>query len=151
MNKAETIQLLSYLATNYPEISKKEKEEKNLMVFTWQDCLKDYDYNIVMRAVKELMMSNMFVPKLAEIVNLAKEYKKAMVDNVPKLKSGKCNKCKGKGLITYIKEVEKRKYLYVARCTCDEGLKYAYDGRKIKDERYRSNYYVPVIDEVMGV
>ena len=148
MNRAETIQLLSYLATNYQEIAKKDEREKQIMIITWLDCLKDYDYSTVMKAVKELMQRSMFMPKLAEIINLTKQYKQAMINNIPKLNAGKCDKCNGEGLIFYKKIVNKIEYQYVARCNCVKGAEFAYDGRTIKDEKHRSNYYVPTIQQI---
>ena len=148
MNKAETIQVLSYLATNYQEIAKKNEQEKQLMVATWLDCFKDYDYDVVMKAVRELMQSSMFVPKLAEIINLSKQYKQAIINNIPKLKAGKCNKCNGEGLIFYKKIISGYEYLYAARCNCEKGMEFSYDGRTIQDEKHRSNYYISTIEQI---
>ena len=148
MNRAETIQIIAYLAGNYQEIKTKKDDEKEFMINAWLDCLKDYDYNIVMKAVKELMTSNMFIPKLAEIINLTKQYKRVMIDNAPKLNAGKCDKCNEEGLIFYKKIVNKVEYQYVARCTCVKGNEFTYDGRIIKDEKHRSNYYVPTLKQI---
>ena len=152
MNRAETIQLISYLASNnYKEIENKKTDQKELMIRTWEDCLKDYEFSVVMKAVKELMVSSMFMPKIAEIVDLANKYKKVANDNVPKLNSGDCKKCNNKGIMFQTRKIEGLEYFYAIRCTCVEGQKYAYDGANIKDERHRSSYYVATIDETMGV
>ena len=150
MNRTETVQVISYLASNnYKELENKTKDQKEIMITTWLDCLKDYDYQIVMKSVKELMQRSLFMPKLAEIIELAKEYKRAINNNIPKLNEGKCTKCKD-GLIFYKKIVNGSEYQYVARCECTKGNKYAYDGRTLKDEKNRSDYYVPVISQIFG-
>lgn len=148
MNRTETIQVIAYLASNYQEIKSKKEDEKEFMITAWLDCLKSYDYQVVMKAVKELMTTSIFIPKVAEIVNLTKEYQKAIIDNTPKLKAGKCDKCKGEGLIYYIKKINGNEYQYVARCSCSKGNEYQYDGTKTRDEKHRSKYYIPTTQEL---
>ena len=42
----------------------------------------------------------------------------------------------------------KLEYEYAARCSCKNGLEYVYDGRKVNDERNRSNFYIATAQEL---
>lgn len=52
----------------------------------------------------------------------------------------------------YIKEIDnggvKIPYEYIARCECENGEKYSYEGSKINDAEHRSKYYVPITSEI---
>lgn len=39
-------------------------------------------------------------------------------------------------------------YDYVARCDCDNGNEYKYNGVKVDDSRLRSKYYIPSATEL---
>ena len=39
-------------------------------------------------------------------------------------------------------------YEYIARCNCQNGQEYIYDGTKISDKEHRSKYYIPVAQEL---
>lgn len=53
MNKQETTQIITLLAGNYNAIADKTKEQKLMMLNTWYECLKDLEYQIVLKAVKK--------------------------------------------------------------------------------------------------
>lgn len=59
-----------------------------------------------------------------------------------------CNICKDRGYVIYIKEVDKHTYEHFARCTCQQGEKYKYDGTKLEDEKNRSKFYIPSITDI---
>lgn len=67
MNKAETTQIITLLAGNYSSISEKTKEQKLLMINTWQECLGDLEYRIVLEAVKKTMITSPYPPTIYDI------------------------------------------------------------------------------------
>lgn len=67
MNKQETIQVITLLAGNYNSIAEKDKTQKQLMINTWQECLGDLDYRVVLEAVKKTMITSPYPPTIADI------------------------------------------------------------------------------------
>lgn len=67
MNKQETIQIITLLAGNYDSIAKKDNTQKQLMINTWQECLGDLDYNLVLQAVKKTIIQSPYPPTIHEI------------------------------------------------------------------------------------
>lgn len=67
MTKAETTQIITLLAGNYTSISEKTKEQKQMMLATWQECLGDLDYKLVLEAVKRTIISSPYPPTIYEI------------------------------------------------------------------------------------
>ena len=67
MNKSETIQIITLLAGNYDSIANKTKEQKQVMINTWQECLGDLDYKIVLQAVKKTIIENPYPPTIHDI------------------------------------------------------------------------------------
>ena len=55
------------LAGNYDSIAKKDNIQKQLMLNTWQECLGDLDYKVVLQAVKKTMITNPYPPTIADI------------------------------------------------------------------------------------
>lgn len=67
MNKAETIQVITLLAGNYDSIAKKDTNQKQLMINTWQECLGDLDYKLVLQAVKKTIIESQYPPTIHEV------------------------------------------------------------------------------------
>ena len=67
MTKQETIQVITLLAGNYDSIAKKDKAQKQLMINTWQECLGDLDYNLVLQAVKKTIIESPYPPTIHDI------------------------------------------------------------------------------------
>lgn len=67
MNKQETAQIITFLAGNYNSIAEKTKEQKELMLATWYECLNDIDYNLVLQAVKKTIIESPYPPTIHEI------------------------------------------------------------------------------------
>ena len=67
MNRMETTQIITLLAGNYPSISDKKKEQKQMMINTWQECLGDLDYKLVLQAVKKTIIESPYPPTIHEI------------------------------------------------------------------------------------
>ena len=58
MNKTETIQVITLLASNYDSIARKDKSQKQFMVNSWTACLSDLKYDDVLVAVKNIMIKS---------------------------------------------------------------------------------------------
>lgn len=67
MNKTETIQVITLLAGNYDSIAKKDATQKQLMINTWQECLGDLDYKLVLQAVKKTIIESPYPPTIHDI------------------------------------------------------------------------------------
>lgn len=67
MTRQETIQVITLLAGNYDSIANKDKTQKQLMINTWQECLGDLDYRLVLEAVKKTMITSPYPPTIADI------------------------------------------------------------------------------------
>lgn len=67
MNKQETAQVITLLAGNYSSISDKTKEQKQMMLNTWLECLGDLDYRVVLQAVKTSIISSPYPPTIHDI------------------------------------------------------------------------------------
>lgn len=73
MNKQEMAQIITFLAGNYNSIAEKTKEQKELMLTTWHECLGDLDYTIVLQAVKKTIIESPYPPTIHEIRKNAME------------------------------------------------------------------------------
>lgn len=67
MTKQETIQVITLLAGNYNSISEKSKEQKQMMINTWYECLGDLDYKLVLQAVKRTIIESPYPPTIHDI------------------------------------------------------------------------------------
>lgn len=67
MNKQETAQVITLLAGNYNSISEKTKEQKQMMLNTWYECLNDLDYNLVLQAVKKTILESPYPPTIHDV------------------------------------------------------------------------------------
>ena len=67
MNKQETVQVITLLAGNYDSIAKKDATQKQLMINTWQECLGDLDYKLVLQAVKKTIIESPYPPTIHDI------------------------------------------------------------------------------------
>lgn len=67
MNRQETIKIITLLAGNYSKIAEKTKEQKEMMINTWYECLGDLDYELILRAVKKTIIENEYPPTIHEI------------------------------------------------------------------------------------
>lgn len=67
MNSQETTQVITLLGGNYDSIAKKDKTQKQLMINTWHECLKDLDYQLVLQAVKKTMIESPYPPTIHEV------------------------------------------------------------------------------------
>lgn len=91
-----------------------------------------------------------FFPKIVELKNIKQklEEQKEYVDiNNPVCE---CNLCHGSGY-RFINEQTESGYIYTfaVACDCPNGDNKLYDGRTIKDKKYRTNYICPRYSSVI--
>lgn len=67
MNRQETVQVITLLAGNYENIANKSKAQKEMMIATWQECLGDLDYIVVLHAVKKSIIESPYPPTIHDI------------------------------------------------------------------------------------
>ena len=76
MKKSEMVQIITRLAGNYESIANKSQVQREMMLNTWQECLGDLDYNLVLQAVKKTIISSPYPPTIHEIRKNAIEISK---------------------------------------------------------------------------
>lgn len=67
MKKSEMVQIITLLAGNYEDIANKSQAQREMMLNTWQECLGDLDYNLVLQAVKKTIIESPYPPTIHEI------------------------------------------------------------------------------------
>jgi len=82
MNKTEIIQIITILAGNYDNIANKDRKQKEIMVQTWYECLKDLDYKLVEKAVKKSIITSPYPPTIYEIRKNVADIQNPQQDNV---------------------------------------------------------------------
>ena len=141
MQIAEFIQETSKIEKFYNK--QIEQYEKDI----WYQQLKAMPIKRYEQVIKKAFSECKFIPKLADIVAINRELPYSTDNRVVKEKVI-CNKCNGDGVIKYFKEVDGHAYEYFARCVCQNGNDFNYDGTKISDEKHRSKFYIPSITQI---
>ena len=145
MQIAEFIQETSKIEKFYNK--KMEQYEKDI----WYQELKSITVSRYAQVIRKAFNECKFMPKLADIVAINRElaYNTNNSENKQKVA---CSKCHGDGVIKYFKKVDNGDrvydYEYFARCTCQNGNDFNYDGTKISDEKHRSKFYIPSIEQL---
>lgn len=69
MTRQETVAILTLLAGNYESFAKRTEtdEQVKIMLDTWQECLGDLDYKLVLQAVKKTIIESPYPPTIHEI------------------------------------------------------------------------------------
>lgn len=67
MKKSEMVQIITLLAGNYEDIANKSQAQREMMLNTWQECLGDLDYKLVLQAVKKTIIESPYPPTIHEI------------------------------------------------------------------------------------
>lgn len=69
MTRQETVVTLTLLAGNYESFAKRTEtdEQVKIMVDTWQECLGDLDYKLVLQAVKKTIIESPYPPTIHDI------------------------------------------------------------------------------------
>lgn len=124
-----------------------DKELKEFERRQWFEELKNMTPERYKQISREVYRTCKFFPKLADIISIDKELS---YSNKPRnvVEKVYCDKCNSTGVIFYKKLVEDREYEYVARCECQNGLEYDYDGTKVSDPKERSYFYIPTLAQI---
>lgn len=141
MQIAEFIQETSKIEKFYNKAL--EQYEKDI----WYQELKNIPVKRYAQVIRQAFNECKFMPKLADIVTINKELPYNTNNGTIKEKVA-CNKCNGDGVIKYFKEVDGHTYEYFARCVCQNGNNFNYDGTKISDEKHRSKFYIPSLAQL---
>lgn len=69
MTRQETVVILTLLAGNYESFAKRTEtdEQVKIIVDTWQECLGDLDYKLVLQAVKKTIIESPYPPTIHDI------------------------------------------------------------------------------------
>lgn len=67
MKKSEMVQIITLLAGNYESIANKSQTQREMMLNTWQECLGDLDYKLVLQAVKKTIIESPYPPTIHDI------------------------------------------------------------------------------------
>lgn len=127
------------------------KELETFQLKIWKDELVNMPLIRYRQIIKEIFKTCKFMPKLADIIEINKGLG-YHTENKKEIEKVHCNKCNGEGFIIYTKLIDngdiKLPYDFIARCDCENGNEYMYDGRTIQDTEHRSNYRIPSILEL---
>lgn len=117
----------------------------------WFEELKVMDIKRYRQIVRQVFRECKFMPKLADILDIQSNLPYAQKQE-QEYKKVECNKCNSKGFKFYIKKQKNGdryiEYSCFARCDCENGQQYAYDGSNITDSQHRSKFYVPTLAQI---
>ena len=113
----------------------------------WYEELKNMPLHRYRQLIHEACKKCKYMPKLADIILLNNELSYSTKEK-KQIEHEDCKKCNGVGVIFYKKIIDGFEYDFVARCDCNNGQNYAYDGRKVSDPKNRSNYYIPTLEQI---
>ena len=94
-----------------------------------------------------------FMPKLADIIEIDNNlpYNVNANKNIEKVE---CKICNSNGVVKYFKKVidgdRELVYEYYARCNCQNGKEFEYDGTTINDTKHRSKSYVANLEQIFA-
>lgn len=127
------------------------KELETFQLKIWKEEIGTLSAQRYRQIVREIFKTSKFMPKLADIIEINKELG-YHTESKKEIKKVPCDKCNGEGFIIYTKLVDngniKLPYDFIARCDCENGNEFIYDGRTIQDKEHRNNYYIPSISEL---
>ena len=83
MTRQETVVIITLLAGNYESFAKRTQtdEQVKIIINTWQECLGDLDYQIVLQAVKKTIIESPYPPTIHDIRKNAMELVNPTVSN----------------------------------------------------------------------
>ena len=126
------------------------KELETFQLKIWNEELGHLSVTKYRQIIRQILKTSKFMPKLADMLEVTNTMPK--VNKETTREKVECDKCNGEGYILYTKLVDngdyKIPYEYVARCDCDNGNEYIYDGRTINDTQHRSDYRIPSMSEI---
>lgn len=114
----------------------------------WYGELRNIDIARFRYVIVQVYRTFKFLPKLADILEINANLGYSQVKK--EANKNNCKRCNGTGYVIYKKTIKNGTtdtlYEFGAICSCRQ--KTRYEGWKITDERYRSNYYTPFAEEV---
>lgn len=83
MTRQETVVIITLLAGNYESFQKRTQtdEQVKIILDTWQECLGDLDYKLVLQAVKKTIIESPYPPTIHDIRKNAIELVNPTNDN----------------------------------------------------------------------
>ena len=110
--------------------------------------LKDMNIERYRQLVSAVIRKSKFLPKIADFVEANIEVPfSAQKDDLQKVE---CKKCNSTGYLIYTKVIKdgnrEFKNQYASVCDCGNARKY--EGWKVTDKRYRSDFYTPLAVEI---
>lgn len=128
-----------------------EKELTKFQRDEWFKELRNMPLSRYRQLVNQTFRQCKFMPKLADIVSINIDLPYGSNNNNIRERVA-CNICNGDGVIKYYREIEnggeKLVYEYYARCNCENGKEFNYDGTTISDTKHRSKFYIPLITQL---
>lgn len=127
------------------------KEMEDVQRKIWYQEFKNLSINRYRQIIMQAYRQCKFMPKLADIYEIQNtlsygQSKKEIAEKV------NCSKCNGLGIVFYKKSIDNGDanliYDYVARCACQNGMEYSYDGTQISDTEHRSKFYIPIAQQL---
>lgn len=110
--------------------------------------LKDMNVERYRQLISAVMRKSKFLPKIADFVEANIEVPFSIQKN--DLQKVECKKCNSTGYLIYTKVIKdgdrEFKNQYASVCDCGNARKY--EGWKITNKKYRSNYYTPLTQEL---
>lgn len=110
--------------------------------------LEDINIDRYRQLVSAVIRKSKFLPKIADFIEANIEVPfLAQKDDLQKVE---CKKCNSTGYLIYTRVIRdgdrEFKNQYASVCDCGNARKY--EGWKVTDKRYRSNYYTPLAQEL---
>lgn len=110
--------------------------------------LKDMSIERFRQLMSAILRKSKFLPKIADFVEVDIEIPfSAQKEELQKIE---CKKCNSTGYLMYTKIIKdgdrELKNQYACVCKCGNARKY--EGWKVTDKRYRSNFYTPLAQEL---
>ena len=142
MTQSEFIEATSRIEQYY---NKEYTNEQRRIMFKE---LEDVNIERYRQLVSTVIRKSKFLPKIADFVEANVETPFSTQKN--DLQKIECKKCNSTGYLVYtkiIKDGERQlKNQYACVCTCGNARRY--EGWKVTDKRYRSNFYTPLVQEI---
>lgn len=128
-----------------------EKELTTYQRDEWFKELKNMPMNRYRQIINQTFRQCKFMPKLADIVSINNEMPYNTNNNNLREKV-ECKICHGDGVVKYFKKIDngdrQLDYEYYARCKCQNGNEFNYDGTRISDTKHRSKFYIPLMTQL---
>jgi len=110
--------------------------------------LRDINVERYRQLVSAIIRKNKFLPKIADFTETNIEL--PFIVQKQERQKIECKKCHGTGYLIHTKVInngdKKLKNQYACVFKCGNAKKY--EGWKVADKRYRSNFYIPLVEEL---